>query len=198
MKIWKLGLIGSVLTAGLLAGTGTAFSQDRLVRGGAPMRGRADAPVTVVMFCDFQCPGCAQAAPMVDQLWTTYPSDMRVVYRHFPIEKTHADAGRAAEASICALEQGRFWDMYHSMLANQTELDLSGLIRQAGDVGLDSRTFSTCLQSGRHRVDWRRDQADGAALGVEGTPTFFVNGTLMEGPDLAQLDAAIRAALGRP
>ena len=134
---------------------------------------------------------------MVDQLWTAYPNDMRVVYRHFPVERTHADAGRAAEASMCALEQGRFWDMYHSMLANQTELDLSGLTRQAGDLGLDSRTFSTCLQSGRHRADWRRDQADGASLGVEGTPTFFVNGARMEGPDLGQLDAAIRAALGR-
>jgi len=149
------------------------------------------------MFCDFQCPRCAEAAPMVDQLWTVYPGDMRVIYRHFPIEKTHADSGRAAEASMCALEQGRFWDMYHSMLANQTELDLSGLIRQAGDLGLDSRSFSTCLQSGRHRAEWRRDQADGASLGVEGTPTFFVNGTRMEGPDLGQLDTAIRAALGR-
>jgi len=198
MKIWKLGLIGSVMTAAMAAATGTAFSQEnRLERGGAPMRGRADAPVTVVMFCDFQCPRCAEAAPMVDQLWTVYPSDMRVIYRHFPVEKTHADAGRAAEASMCALEQGRFWDMYHSMLANQTELDLSGLTRQAGDLGLDSRTFSTCLQSGRHRADWRRDQADGASLGVEGTPTFFVNGARMEGPDLGQLDAAIRAALGR-
>jgi protein-disulfide isomerase len=64
-------------------------------------------------------------------------------------------------------------------------------------VGLDSRTFSTCLQSGRHRAVWRRDQADAVALGVSATPTFFVNGALMEGPDLAQLDAAIRAALGR-
>lgn len=197
MKIWKLGLIGSVMAAALAAATGTAFSQERLMRGGEPMRGRADAPVTVVMFCDFQCPKCAETAPIVDQLWTVYPSDMRVVYRHFPVEKSHADAGRAAEASMCALEQGRFWDMYHSMLANQTELDLSGLTRQAAALGLDSGTFSTCLQSGRHRADWRRDQADGAALGVSGTPTFFVNGAFMEGPDLAQLDRAIRAALGR-
>lgn len=197
MKIWKLGLIGSVMTAALAAATGTAVAQDRLVRGGAPMRGRADAPVTVVMFCDFQCPRCAEAAPMVDQLWSSYPSDMRVIYRHFPIEKSHADAGRAAEASMCALEQGRFWDMYHSMLANQTELDLSGLIRQAGDIGLDSRAFARCLESGSHRGDWHSDLADGIALGVSATPTFFVNGTLMEGPDLEQLDRAIRSALGR-
>jgi protein-disulfide isomerase len=197
MKIWKLGLIGSVMTAALAAATGTAFSQDRLLRGVEPMRGRADAPVTVVMFCDFQCPHCAEASPVVDQLVSTYASDLRLVYRHFPIERTHEDAGRAAEASMCALEQGRFWDMYHSMLANQSELDLSGLIRQAGNLGLDSPSFSTCLQSGRHRVDWRRDQTDGMALGVSATPTFFVNGTLIEGADVSQLDAAIRAVLSR-
>jgi protein-disulfide isomerase len=197
MKMWKLGLIGSVMTAALAAATGTAFSEDRLLRGGAPMRGRADAPVTVVMFCDFQCPRCAEAAPVVDKLSSTYPSDMRVVYRHFPIERTHADAGRAAEASLCALEQGRFWDMYHSMLANQTELDLSGLIRQGGDLGLDSPAFARCLESGRHRADWTRDQKDGIALGVAGTPTFFVNGTLIEGADFRQLEAAIQAARPR-
>jgi len=197
MKLWKIGLIGSVMTAAMAAATGTAFSQDRLLRGGEPMRGRANAPVTVVMFCDFQCPSCAEAAPIVDQLSSAYPNEMRLVYRHYPIERTHANAGRAAEASICALEQGRFWDMYHSMLANQTELDLSGLIRQAGDLGMDSPTFARCLESGRHRADWRRDQTDGTALGVSGTPTFFVNGTLIEGADLSQLDGAIRAALRR-
>jgi protein-disulfide isomerase len=197
MKIWKLGLIGSVMTAALAAATGTAFSQDRLLRGGEPMRGRADAPVTVVMFCDFQCPRCAEAVPVVDQLSSTYPNDMRVVYRHFPIERMHADAGRAAEASICALEQGRFWDMYQSMMANQNELDLSGLIRQAGDAGLDSRAFSNCLQSGRHRAAWDRDQKDGVALGVAGTPTFFVNGTLIDGSDFSRLEGAVQAALPR-
>src|SRR4051812_18360898 len=115
MKIWKLGLIGSVMTAALAAGSGIAFSQDRLVRGGEPMLGRADAPVTVVMFCDFQCPYCAEASPVVDQLFSSFPNDMRLVYRHWPVERVHADAGRAAEAAYCAQEQGRFWDMYRSM-----------------------------------------------------------------------------------
>jgi protein-disulfide isomerase len=197
MKIWKLGLIGSVMTAALAAATGTAFSEDRLLRGGAPMKGRPGAPVTIVMFCDFQCPRCAEAVPVVDQLFLNHPTDMRLVYRHFPIERTHADAGRAAEASICALEQGRFWDMYHSMMANQGELDLSGLIRQAGDIGLDSPTFARCLESGRHRPDWNRDQKDGVALGVEGTPTFFVNGTRIEGGDFSQLEGAVQAELSR-
>jgi protein-disulfide isomerase len=197
MKMWKLGLIGSVMTAALAASTGVAFSQDRLVHGGEPARGRTDAPVTVVMFCDFQCPYCAEAEPVVSRLSSAYPREMRVLYRHYPVERIHADAGRAAEASLCAQDQGRFWDMYRSMLANQGELDLSGLIRQAGDLGLDSRSFARCLETGRHRAEWRRDQADGNALGVSGTPTFFVNGTRIEGADLGTLDAAIRAQLRR-
>jgi protein-disulfide isomerase len=198
MKIWKLGLIGSVVTAALAAGTGTVFSQEnRLIRGGEPMLGPAQAPVTVVMFCDFQCPHCAEARPIVDTLASAYPSEMRLVYRNYPVLRVHADAGRAAEAAYCAQEQGRFWDMYRSMLANQGELDASGLIRQAGDIGLDSRLFSRCLESGRHRADWRRDQTDAAALGVSGTPTFFVNGTRIEGASLPVLDGAIRGLLGR-
>ena len=197
MNIAKLGLISGALTAALTAASGSAFADDRLVRDGEPMLGRADAPVTVVLFCDFQCPYCADARPVVDRLLSAYPADMRLVYRHYPVERVHADAGRAAEASMCALDQGRFWDMYSSMLANQSELDLSGLIRQAGDIGLDSRAFARCLESGQHRAEWRRDQNDGNALGVSGTPTFFVNGTFIEGAAIDRLDSAIRAALGR-
>jgi len=169
MKIWKLGLIGSVMTAALAAATGTAFSQDRLLRGGEPMRGRADAPVTVVMFCDFQCPHCAEASPVLDQLVSAYASDLRVVYRHFPIERTHADAGRAAEASMCALEQGRFWDMYHSMLANQGELDLSGLIRQAGDLFMFCSDFPHAEWLANPLEDYTRL----CNLDVEASPALY-------------------------
>ena len=198
MKMVKLGLIVGAMAAALAAGSGVAYSQEeRLVRGGEPSYGPAGAPVTMVMFCDFQCPQCAEAQPVVNQLTTAYPGEVKVVYRHFPIERTHADAPRAAEASLCAHEQGRFWDMASSMLANQGELDRSGLLRQAGDLGLDTRVFSSCLDSGRHRAEWRRDQTDGMALGVSGTPSFFVNGTFVEGAALDRLDSAIRAALQR-
>jgi protein-disulfide isomerase len=197
MKMLKVGLIAGAVTAMLAAGTGVAFSQERLVRGGEPARGPEGAPVTMVMFCDFQCSHCAEAQPVVNHILSTYPSQVRLLYRQFPVERVHADAGRAAEASLCAHDQGRFWDMYASMLANQTELDRSGLLRQAGDLGLDSASFATCLDTGRHRADWRRDQTDGMALGVQGTPSFFVNGTFIEGAALDRLDQAIRAALTR-
>lgn len=197
MKKAKVGLIATVAAAALASAAGAAMAQERLVRGDEPSRGPAQAPVTMVMFCDFECVHCAQAQPVVNQILSAYPSQVRLVYRHFPVERIHANAGRAAEAALCANDQGRFWDMHRSMLANQTELDRSGLLRQAGDLGLDSAQFQRCLDSGTHRVDWRRDQTDGMALGVTGTPTFFVNGTFIEGAALSDLDLAIRAALGR-
>jgi len=197
MKMWKLGLIASALAGVVAGGTGRAVADDRLVRDGEPMLGRADAPVTVVMFCDFQCPYCADAQPVVNRLLSSYPSEVRLVYRHFPVERIHADGGRAAEASMCALDQGRFWDMYRSLLANQNALDLNGLIRQAAALRLDTTAFTRCLESGQHRADWRRDQSDGYALGASATPTFFVNGTMIEGAAIDQLDAAVRSVLGR-
>jgi protein-disulfide isomerase len=197
MKIWKLGLIVSSMGGVLAAGSGTALSQDRLIRGGEPVRGFPDAPVTLVEFCDFQCPYCAETRIVLEQLFAAHPRDIKVVYRNYPVERLHADAGRAAEAAMCAQEQGRFWDMSNSMFANQKELDLSGLLRQAGDLGLDTRAFADCLETGRHRADWRRDQADGTSLGVSATPSFFVNGTFHEGGTFDALDGLIRAALVR-
>jgi protein-disulfide isomerase len=197
MKTWKFGLIAGAVTAFMSAGTGRVSADDRLVRDGEPTWGPGNAPVTVVMFCDFQCPYCADAQPVVNQLLNTYPSDVRLVYRHFPVERVHGDAGRAAEASMCAMDQGQFWQMSSSMLAHQSDLDLNGLIRQATALKLDSRAFARCLESGQHRAEWRRDQTDAMSLGVAGTPSFFVNGTFVEGASIERLDAAIRSALGR-
>jgi protein-disulfide isomerase len=200
MKMWKLGLIVSVMAAASIGGTGIAFSQTpnraQLIRGNEPTRGRANAPVTVVVFCDFQCPYCASMAPSLQRLTTAYP-DVRVVYRNFPVQRLHPDAVRAAEAAACAQEQGRFWDLYTSMLANPSELSESGILRQAGDLGLDTRAFDRCLFTGRHEADVQLDQADARALGVTGTPTLFVNGAFTEGlRSYDQLAALVRSALG--
>ena len=196
MKMWKLGLIAAAV---LMGGTGVAFSQTasqaRLVRGNEPARGRADAPVTVVVFCDFQCPYCSSMAPSFQRLATDYP--VRVVYRNFPVQRIHPDAVRAAEAGACAQDQGRFFDMHQSMLSNPGELSEAGILRQAGDLGLDVRAFDRCLYTDRHRDDVRLDLADGRALGVTGTPTLFVNGAFNEGLlSYDQLVGLVRAALG--
>jgi protein-disulfide isomerase len=200
MKMWKLGLIVAFVAAVLMGGTGLVFSQTanqaRLIRGNEPVRGRADAPVTVVVFCDLQCPYCASMAPSFQRLTTDFP--VRVVYRNFPVQRLHPDAVRAAEAAACAQDQGRFWDMYQSMLSNPGELSESGILRQAGDLGLDTRAFDRCLFTDRHQADVQLDLADARALGVSGTPTLFVNGAFAEGlRSYDQLAALVRAALGR-
>src|SRR5262249_55639447 len=153
MKIWKLGLLVAFLAAAFMGVTSVAFSQDasRLIRGNEPTRGRSDAPVTVVVFCDYQCPLCASMAPSFQRLATDYP--VRVVYRNFPVQRIHPDAARAAQAAACAQDQGRFWDMYNSMLANRGDLSMSGILRQAADLGLDTRAFDRCMYTERHQSD---------------------------------------------
>jgi protein-disulfide isomerase len=199
MKIWKLGLIVAFLAAAFLGGTRVALSQTgsqaQLVRGNEPTRGPADAPVTVVVFCDFQCPFCATMAPSFQRLTTEFP--VRVVYRNFPVTRIHPDARRAAEAGACAKDQGHFWDMYNSMVANRGELSESGILRQAGDLGLDVRAFDRCLYTDRHQGDVSLDVADARALGVTGTPALFVNGVFTEGLlSYDQLASLVRGALG--
>jgi protein-disulfide isomerase len=199
MKIWKLGLLAALVAAALMGVTEVAFSQSanpaQLVRGNEPSRGRSDAPVTVVVFCDYQCPYCASMAPSFQRLATDYP--VRVLYRNFPVERVHPDAARAAQAAGCAQDQGRFWDMYQSMLANPGELSMSGILRQAGDLGLDTRAFDRCMYTDHHQDDVALDMSDARALGVTGTPTMFVNGAFHEGlMSYDQLGALVRAAAG--
>ncbi len=199
MKMWKLGLIAAFLAAVFMGGTRVALSQTtsqaRLIRGNEPARGRANAPVTLVVFCDLQCPFCASMAPSLQRLTTDFP--VRVVYRNFPVTRLHPDAARAAEAAACAQDQGRFWDMYQSMLANPDNLSENGILNQAANLRLDTRAFDRCLFTDRHQADVRVDQADARALGVTGTPTVFVNGAFNEGLlSYDQLAALVRSALG--
>src|SRR5262249_10715872 len=148
------------------------------------------------VFCDYQCPLCASMAPSFQRLATDYP--VRVVYRNFPVQRIHPDAARAAQAAACAQDQGRFWDMYNSMLANRGDLSMSGILRQAAAPGLDTRAFDRCMYTERHQSDVALDLSDARALGVTGTPTVFVNGAFHEGlMSYAQLAALVRAAAGR-
>jgi protein-disulfide isomerase len=168
-----------------------------LVRADSPFRGPEDAPVTVVLFCDFQCPHCAEVSPAVEQLAETH-RNVKIVYRHFPLPRVHPDADEAAEGAACAQEQGRIWPMYGSILANPDRLDFRGLGQQARQLGLDGTAFDRCLRSGRHQATWRRDVADGAAAGVTGTPTFFFNGRAVEGTlTFAELDQFVREAFAQ-
>jgi protein-disulfide isomerase len=152
----------------------TLTSQD------APSRGPADAPVTIVEFCDFQCPYCAGATVLLDRLLERFPDDVRVVFRHFPLS-SHKQAAAAAEAAACAHEQGAFWKMHDKIFAHQRRLARDDLVGYAQELALDTGEFEACLSSRRHSHAWQQDVAEASRFGVAGTPTFFVNGRLLTG-----------------
>lgn len=143
-----------------------------------PSKGPADAPVTIVEFADFQCPYCRDAVATLARLQAAFPTQVRLVFRDFPLPM-HADAPRAAEAAGCADEQGRFWEMHDALFAGAVRRE--DLARRAADAGLDAARFQACLTSGRQQTRWQSGRALGLQLGVSATPTFFVNGRAVTG-----------------
>lgn len=138
--------------------------------------GPDDAPVTLVEFGDYECPHCGRAAPIVDEARRQMGDAMRFVFRHFPLSEIHPHAQRAAEAAEAAGSQGRFWAMHDILFENQNALEDQDLIRYATLLGLDTRRFANELDAGVHTERVRQDFLSGVRSGVNGTPTFYVNG----------------------
>lgn len=168
---------------------------------GAPTQGPEGAPVTVVAFSDFQCPYCQRLNPALDRLREAYGERLRVAFRQFPLTSIHNHAQQAAEASLCARDQGRFWPMHDALFAHQRELTVEKIKELAGDLGLDRARFDACLDAGERRPQVQADLEAGQAAGVSGTPALFVNGrpvTLVSGRDpFDQLAAVVEDELSR-
>jgi len=148
---------------------------------GFPSRGAANAPVTIVEFSDFECPYCGGLFPTLKQVEKNYPQTVRIVYRQFPLSNLHPHAMKAAEASLCANEQNKFWEFHDSMFGNQRELSLADLKQRAVDLKLDTQAFNQCLDSGRESASIQTDIQEGARVGVSGTPALFINGRFLSG-----------------
>jgi protein-disulfide isomerase len=143
----------------------------------APAKGEAGAKVTVVEFTDYQCPFCAKFhAETRLQIERDYVATGKVRYlvRNLPIASLHKQAFKAAEASGCAREQGKFWEMHDRLFANQSALGPTDLRVHAEGLGLEPEKFQRCLDSGRQGAAIRRDLAEGQNAGVRGTPAFFL------------------------
>src|SRR5512146_3027291 len=164
----------------------------------APALGPDVAPVTIVEFSDFECPYCGALYPTLRKVEQDFGRQVRVVFRQFPLTGLHAYALKAAEASLCANEQGKFWEMHDLLFQDQKRLAVADLKAKASTLGLDRKTFDSCLDSGRFVEQIQKDQREGTRLGISGTPALFVNGAPMEGAvPYETLAATIRKELER-
>jgi protein-disulfide isomerase len=158
--------------------------------------GPENAKVTMVEFGDFQCPYCQQWHQEVyGRIQAAYGNSIRFIYRDFPLS-FHADAEPAAEAARCAGDQGRFWDYYNLLYQAPLGVDASARRTYAQRLSLNLTSFENCVQSGKFAGEVSQDTLDGAAIGVSGTPAFFINGRLISGAQpFAVFQQAIDAAL---
>jgi protein-disulfide isomerase len=157
---------------------------------GAPSLGPESAPVTIVEFSDFHCPFCRSVQPTLEQLLARYPKDVRLVYKHFPLDSLHPEARRAAEASWCAQQQDKFWPYHDRLYAIGPDGSDTTLTTVARETGLDLTAFQQCLGGNEAADVVNADVSEGVRFGISGTPGFFINGRFMSGAQ--PLDAFVR------
>jgi protein-disulfide isomerase len=145
-----------------------------------PVKGNPKAPVTVVIFSDFQCPYCARVEPTLKQVEATYGDKVRIAWKHKPLP-FHPNAMPAAEAAEAAREQGKFWPMHDKMFGAQQELSPAAYERWARELGLDVGRFKAAVASGKFKARIQEDDAQAGRLGIDGTPTMVINGEKVVG-----------------
>ena len=147
---------------------------------GSPSRGPANAAVTIVEFSDFQCPFCARGRRTTETVFNKYEGRVRWVFKHFPLD-FHPDAPLAHRAAMAAGEQGKFWAMHEKIFENQRAMKRDDLLAMAAALGLDKTRFVADLDSEKFKTVMQRDMAEAMKVGVDGTPTLFINGRRVVG-----------------
>lgn len=142
--------------------------------------GGADAPVVLIEYTDFQCPFCSRVQPTLDTVVEKYGDNVRHVFKQLPLAM-HAQAELAAEASLCAADQGKFWDLHKWLFANARNISRDTLDEQASVLGLDEAAFGACLDNKVHAAQVQQDMREAASLGISGTPGFVINGRVLRG-----------------
>lgn len=160
-----------------------------------PFEGNSDATVKIVEFSDFQCPACGAAHVTVKKIMAEYGDKVSLEYKHFPLTSIHAFAFNAAEASECANDQGKFWEMHDIMFENQDELSVKALKKYAEQLELDAKKFNNCLDSNAKAKYVTADYNEGIGKGVDSTPSFFINGKKLESWKYEVFAAALDGAL---
>jgi protein-disulfide isomerase len=151
-----------------------------VVSTGHPTIGPADAPITIVEFGDFQCPFCKRAQPTLKEVLARYPKKVRLVYMDFPLP-FHPHALDAAKAARCAEEQGKFWEYHDGLFADQSKESPADLKKLAKQLGLNTTQFDSCFEKAKYQSAIEKDVAEGKRLGVDGTPSFYIDGRPLVG-----------------
>ena len=159
------------------------------------VRGNAKAPVVLVEYADFECPYCAMAYPIVKSLMPRFGDDLAEVFRPFPLIEIHPHAMHAAQAAEAAGLQRKFWGMHDALFENQQQLDDRSLLVYATKLGLDIDKFTEDFASRATIASVTRSMRLGAREGVRGTPTFFLNGEMLELENYEDLVPIVRAAI---
>jgi len=146
---------------------------------GAPIEGSKDAPLQLIEFADYECPYCQKVNPSMHQLKKEYGDRLTIVYKEFPLPMHH-HAQKSAEAALCAGDQGKYLE-FHDMLFNTRALEVSDLKKYAATLNMDTAAFNQCLDSGKEAAAVAKDLEEGKALGLTGTPSFFLNGHYFHG-----------------
>lgn len=192
MKLNRCSLIGisALLVACGVDTTGLSSDSSR------PMKGSASAGVTVTEFGDFQCPACGSAYAIINKpLEEKYENTVRFEFKHFPLRNIHQYAYESAQAAECAADQGKFWEFVDIDYANQKDLSSETLRTWGIALGLDADLYDRCIRSEIKGSTVMADMAEGEKLGVQGTPSYFVNGVRVQQNTLEAIGSAIDSAL---
>jgi protein-disulfide isomerase len=162
-------------TRGATAAESAAVQKHDIPLANAYVRGPKDTPVTIVEFSDFQCPYCAQAAALVDQILGAYPQNVNFVYKNFPLPM-HPNADPAARAALAAGKQGKFWEMHDELFRHSGDLSSQTIHSLAEKLHLDISKFEADMDSPAVKQQVDVEVRQGKVAGVRGTPSFFING----------------------
>lgn len=177
--IIALGIFGSVKIAGGIKTQSKSVINE--AREGRPSKGIVDAPILIVEYADFECPYSKVEAPVVKQMLAQYGGKVRFEYRHLPIFGKHKGATPASIASECAFKQGKFWEYHDLLFENQSKFDTANLVRYGRELGLNINEFMNCYSTSAPLEQIQKEYMEGVRATIGGTPTFFVNGTKIEG-----------------
>jgi protein-disulfide isomerase len=166
--------------------------------GKSPVKGPADAKITLMEFADFQCPFCSQVPPIVDEVLKAYPNDVKFVFKQFPLVSIHQQAMGASKAAVAAQRQGKFWPMYEKLFANQRQLQPEQLKQYAQEVGLNVEQFEKDMNSPEVQQQVEEEMRLASQAQVSGTPSLFLNGKRVMNRSADGIKQMVDEALKQP